>query len=440
MLIAGSTCSMLSSAGGPEFPASVQVIGQQDILAPAGFSGRQLLELRLAPGPREGNGDASSILHVAALVAGTPGTTLLTARLGAVTRTDINALPADLIGQIDSISAVAGLVNAQAFSLGGGCAGNASGSDTIFPIVRGLRWHNVRMNASGSSVEGPFGPTTVHSIDCATTPDRSAIYYFLVNGAAPVRGELWRQDSTGVALVSAGFAGLNSPFSGGVRPALVYGPAPQQLTLQYLLTSGSFINQVIHSTTLNVLQACTSGSVSPPPTTFTTVWEGRLMRGYWAAATGVPARFAAGDFNRNGIAEGISHGANGCALTTVPKASAGGGNGYNWTGYSASADPTRPIGGLLGAGRLLQTNLETGQVEEVPNVTLGTGGPIDSVPFREAASRRTGIFYAQPGLSGQAAVLMRVGAVVYQPDGSAQQIYEDSFERVGVGAILGGNQ
>jgi hypothetical protein len=396
--------------------------------------------VRLAPGPRDGSGDASTVLHVAALIAGSPGTTLLTARFGAVTRTDINALPDDIIGQISPLSPVAGLVNAQTFSVGGGCPANASGSDTIFSIVSGLRWYNVRLNAAGSSVEGPYGPTTVHSIDCASTPDRSAIYYFLVNGTAPVRGELWRQDSSGVSLVSAGFAGLLSPFSGGVRPTLVYGPAAQQLTLQYLLASGSFINQVIGLPALNVLQSCTPGSVSPPPTTFSTVWEGRLMRSYWASASGVPARFAAGDFNRNAIAEGISLGANGCALTTVAMASAVGGNGYNWVGYSASADPTRPIGGLLGSGRLLQANLETGQIEEVPGVTLSSGGPIDSVPIREAASRRTGILYAQPGLSGQATVLMRVGAVVYQPDGSAELVYSDSFERVGIGAVLGGNQ
>lgn len=429
-----------AAAGDLGFPVPVQVLRTTDIPAPPGFEGRQLLEVRLAPGPRDLAGDASSVLHVAALVAGSPGTTLLTGRLGAITRPDINALPEDIVGRIGGFAPVAGLVNAQAFSVGGGCAGNASGSDTIFPIVRNLRWHNVRVNAAGSTVEGPFGPPTVHSIDCATTPDRSTVYYFVVNGAAPARGELWRQDASGLSQVGTPFTDLRSPFAGGVRPSIVYGPAHDQLTLQYLTLAGRFDNKVFGIELMNLLQACESGMVSPPPTTFTTVWEGRLLRSYRPGATGIPARFAVGDFDRNGVAEAISHAANGCSLSVVKMATAGGGNGYNWVGYSASADPTRAVGGLMGATRYVEVNPVTGQIEPIPDVPVASGGPIDSVPIREAATSRSGVMSAQSGLLGEPFVLMHIVGYVYLPDGSGVRVFDDGYERVGLGAVTGGNQ
>lgn len=428
-LLASLLTAAPALAGGPEFATPLNVIGSKDIVAAPAISPGDVLELRAGPGADSGT------FNVAALVRGAGSTTAISLlnvrRLGGTTppaTIDINAIP------------LTALSNVQAFSLGGGCR---SGATAVFPFVQNnannFRPYVMRVT-NGVPLVSPLaiaGSDNIHSIECATDPNGNDVYYAVAN-ATQARVELWKQVGAGVpASVFTNLPQLLSPFNGGIRPIMAtiegsfFGSV---IVIQYQRTNGQIANYVVQLNPINLAATCLLFTQSPVPNTFTVVREGRIisLRGL---ATLANSATSAGDPDRNGTAELVRSPVQTCAPTLVNKGSAAGGNGFNWTGYGAVANPARGWAYIGNGNSLVRVDLDSTATQNLAVPLLGPGGPYDFVGGSNADDKTFGIYQigTRPGAPRELRFTL---SAEYRGDGR----FASDFEGPALDRALGFNQ
>lgn len=384
-----SACALLTLAGAScagEFTSPIRVVGIKDLIAGPGITPGDILEVRAGPGVDDQSFSAATVLR------GPASTTALVAYVGR--RGAPTATPAEL--QLDVIPQTV-LSNVQVFSLAGGCR---RGATAVFPFVQNLS-NNFRPSvlqiSNGIASVSPLavaGTAQVHSIECASDPNGQDIYY-LVSNASQARGELWK--TTGAnppVLVYNNLPTLNSPFTGGIRPLVVY-TSPGNIAgltglinIVYSRSDGAISLVSLEHSALNLALVCTLFTEAPPPTLFTTVRDGRLLA---ARGTGAINRIASvGDFDRNGGAELIATPTTSCAPVPIGKGSATGGNGYNWTSYGSIANPERGWSYVGNGNGLWRYEFAGGSTQTLTTPLIGPGGPYDFIGGRDADTRTFG--------------------------------------------------
>lgn len=379
--------ALASAVTAGEFTSAIRQIGIKDLIAGPGITPGDILEVRAGPGSDDQTFSAATVLR------GAGSTTALVAYLGR--RGAPTATAAEL--QLDVIPQTV-LTNVQVFSLGGGCK---RGNTAVFPFVQNQS-NNFRpfllQISNGTPSVTPLavaGSDQVHSIECASDPNGQDVYY-MVSNATLARGELWKTTGTNApALVYNNLPSLNSPFSGGLRPMVVYTTPGNisgfqgSINIVYSRTDGSHVLVSLERTLLNALLVCTLFTEVPPPTLFTTVRDGRMLA---ARGTGPINRIATvADFDRNGTAELIATPTTGCAPAPVSKGSAAGGNGYNWTGHGSIANPERGWSYVGNGNGMWRYDFSGGATQVLSTPLVGPGGPFDFIGAKDAETRTFGV-------------------------------------------------